>query len=87
MKRLAILTLAAAALTAAPAAAQVVKDKPSCAQAVTDAREGLATASIGARPQKEAEDMVRIADHLCTQANFVYAERLLEIVRGMTASE
>ena len=87
MKRLAILALAAAALAAAPAGAQVVKDKPTCEQAVADAKEGLATASVGARSQTEAEDMIRIAGHLCTQANFVYAERLLEIVRGMTASE
>ena len=87
MKRLAILALAAAAVAVAPAGAQVVKDKPSCEQAVKDAEEGLATASVGARSQQEAADMIRIATHLCTQANFVYAERLLEIVRGMTASE
>ncbi len=87
MKRFVILAAAAAALAAAPAGAQVVKDKASCEQAIKDANEGLATASVGARSQKEAEDMVRIATHLCTQANFVYAERLLEIVRGMTASE
>ena len=87
MTRLATLALAAAALAASPAGAQVVKDKPSCEQAVKDAEEGLRTASVGARSQSEAEDMIRIATHLCTQANFVYAERLLEIVRGMTASE
>ena len=87
MRKTIVLALAAAALAAAPATAQVVKDKATCEQAVKDAKEGLATASVGAKSYKEAEDMVRISEHLCTQANFVYAERLLEIVRGMTASE
>lgn len=86
MKRIVVVALAAAVL-AAPAAAQVVRDKETCQQAVADAKQGLAESAIATRPMEEAVEMIRIAEHLCTQANFVFAERLLEIARGMTASE
>lgn len=79
-----------AILVAAPllsASAQTVTDKKTCLQAVADARGSTDQASITGKAKEEAHSMIQIADHLCTQANFVFAEKLLGIVRGMTAQE
>lgn len=86
MRHLVIFALAAT-MFAYPATGQVVRDKESCQQAITDAEQGLAEAQIGARAHDEAADLIRIAKHLCTEANFVYVETLLEIARGMTVGE
>lgn len=87
MRALLIATVAAIAIFAWPASAQVVKDKKSCVLAVEDAKKATAAAAVTEKVRASADDMVRISEHLCTQANFVYAERLLAIVRGMTAQE
>ena len=81
---IAALSLASAAL---PAHAQTVKDKKSCSQAITDAKGAREDAAIGEKSMAKADDLIRIADHLCTQGNFVYAESLLQIARGMLANE
>ncbi|MGF1554318.1 MAG: hypothetical protein ACFBWO_17715 [Paracoccaceae bacterium] len=85
MKPLALAISLALAATLAPA--QVVQDKASCQQAVADAKEGRDAASVSESVRAEVDDLVRIAEHLCGEANFVYAERLLAIARGMTAEE
>lgn len=85
-KTLPAVTLAAFLVPFA-AGAQTVTDKASCTQAVADAKQGLADATVGPKAKTEVEDLIRISDHLCTQANFAYVERLLQIARGMTAGE
>ncbi len=88
MRALLVPFVAVLALSATPAMAQVVKDKKTCIQAVEDAKKkATADAAVVPKTRAEAGDLVRISEHLCTQANFVYAERLLGIVRGMTAGE
>lgn len=83
-----ILALAALSLlTAAPAMAQTVRDKKTCIRAVEDAKSARADATIAAKTMAEADDLIRIAEHLCTQGNFVYADTLLQLARGMLASE
>ena len=80
---------AAALLALVPviATAATVTNKKTCVQAVADAREGLAGASIAEKTRSDVDDMIRISEHLCGEANFVYAETLLAIARGMTAEE
>lgn len=75
------------AILASPSFAQVVRDKKTCEQAVADAREAAQAATVSARAKQEIEELIRISAHLCTQANFVYAESLLGIARGMAAQE
>lgn len=87
MRAVLLAAVAAILLSAGTASAQVVQDKKTCVQAVEDARQATADAAITEKARAEAADLVRISEHLCTQANFVYAERLLGIVRGMTAGE
>jgi|GEM_PF-2946537 len=87
MRAVLVALVAVLALSAMPAMAQVVKDKKTCLLAVEDAKAATAVALITEKSRAEAGDLVRISEHLCTQANFVYAERLLGIVRGMTAGE
>ena len=87
MRRFAVASAVAAALVTGAAHAQVVKDKKSCEQAVADAKQALSEATIGPKAIAEAEDLIRISEHLCTQANFVYVEKLLAISRGITAAE
>lgn len=82
-----LLAVGLLALTPVSASAQVVTDKKSCLQAVADAREASDAAAISEKARNEIADLVRISEHLCTQANFVYAERLLAIARGMAAQE
>ena len=84
-----VLFALAAAIAALPflASAAGVTSKPTCLQAVADARDALAAAAISEKARTEAADMVRISEHLCGEANFVYAETLLAIARGMAAEE
>lgn len=87
MRAVFLAAVAAVLLLSTSASAQVVQDKKTCIQAVEDAKKATAEAAVTDKTRAEAADMVRISEHLCTQANFVYAERLLAIVRGMTAGE
>ena len=90
MKAIAAALFGAAFLVATlplAASAAVVTSKPTCIQAVADAKEGLGGASVSQKIQAEVADMIRISEHLCGEANFVYAETLLAIARGMTAEE
>jgi len=83
------IALAACFVAFAPltSTAQVVTSKKTCIRAVADAREASADAAISQKAKSQVEDLIRISEHLCTQANFVYAERLLAIARGMAAQE
>ena len=81
----------ALAMVAGDAAAQqkqaTVRDKASCERAVRDAREGVKEASLSEKTRGEADGLVTVAEHLCGQANFVYAEKVLAVARGMAAEE
>lgn len=79
--------VAVVALTVSAVPAQVVMSKKTCVQAVVDARGALNEASVSDKTKKEVEDMIRVSEHLCGEANFVYAETLLAIARGMVAEE
>ena len=87
MKKIALALTALSLLTAAPAMAQTVKDKRTCIRAVEDAKGAREDAAIAAKTMAEADDLIRIAEHLCTQGNFVYADTLLQLARGMLANE
>ncbi len=88
-KSVCILAIAAGFVAFAPlaASAQVVTSKKTCIRAVADAKEASADADVSQKIKDEVADLIRISEHLCTQANFVYAERLLAIARGLTAQE
>ena len=75
------------ALVAAPAAAQSISSKKECARALADAREARASSDAGPKANKEADDLLEVADHLCSQGNFVYAANVLAAVRGILATE
>lgn len=81
------LALALCVAPVAPALSETVTDKKTCLQAVSDARASNEESAVSAKVKEEVSNMIQIADHLCTQANFVFAERLLGIARGMTAQE
>lgn len=66
---------------------QTVRDKKTCEQAVVDARTAVADGDVSDKVRAEANELVRISEHLCTQGNFVYAESLLQMARGMVAGE
>ncbi|MDF1749397.1 MAG: hypothetical protein P1V34_11045 [Alphaproteobacteria bacterium] len=68
-------------------AASDITDKKACMQAVQDVRDARASASIGTKAKAEVDNLIQVSDHLCTQGNFVYVEKLLQIARGMTAGE
>ena len=81
----------AAALLASPALAAKKKTaKELCLQSVLDIsemRETESTSKFSEKTEKEVEDLVEVATHLCQQGNFQYAENLLMIARTMLASE
>lgn len=91
MKQVCMIAFAAPlAMAASSADAQnqpVVVDKASCVQAVEDAKTARNEGDVSQAVKVEVDDLLRIAEHLCGEANFVYAERLLAIARGMVAGE
>ncbi|RVU34920.1 hypothetical protein EOI86_18980 [Hwanghaeella grinnelliae] len=87
MRALLIATVAAIAISAWPASAQVVQNKKTCFQAVEDAKQANQESAISEKAHADVAELIRVSEHLCTQANFVYAESLLAIARGMTAQE
>lgn len=82
-----VATVLAFPASAATRNAPTVFDKPSCARAVTDARDAAAASQVSEKVQADVAELIRVSDHLCTQGNFVYAENMLQIARGMVAEE
>ena len=79
-----VLLLAGSSYAATPTA----KDK--CLRSVLDIaamRDAADTPRIGEKAQKEVDDLVEVATHLCQQGNFQYAEKLLALARGMLVAE
>ena len=87
MKKLVLATAALSLLATAPVAAQTVRDKKSCMRAVEDAKGMREDSAVTGKFLAQADDLVRIAEHLCGEGNFVYAETLLQLARGMLANE
>jgi hypothetical protein len=77
-------------LFTSPGDAATKSEKDKCFQKVLEIgeiQESEDTPGIGEMAQQEVDELVEIATHLCQQGNFRYAEKLLEIARGMLASE
>ena len=66
----------------------VPKNKADCMQGVADAK--LARENepdIGPKAGKIFDGVIELAEKRCEQSEFVYANELLNLARGMTASE
>ena len=87
MLRTMMLVAALAAMVAAPAYAQTITDKKQCERALADAQEVRANSDAGAKANEEADKLLEVAAHLCGQGNFVYAQDVLEVIRGILATE
>ena len=61
--------------------------KDACVRGVEDARDAYAKRDIGEKASMQVQQMIEISAHLCEQGNFLYAEELLAMVRGMLATE
>ena len=89
LRSAAMVTATALLLTGSSYAAKpTAKDK--CLRSVLDIaemRDSEDTPKIGEKAQQDVDDLVEVAAHLCQQGNFQYAERLLEMARGMLVSE
>ncbi len=66
----------------------VPKNKTECAQAVADAKTARENEpDIGPKAGKIFGQVIELAEKRCSQGEFVYAADLLNLARGMTASE
>ncbi|MBO6519647.1 MAG: hypothetical protein JJ900_02050 [Rhodospirillales bacterium] len=66
----------------------VPQNKTECMQAVTDTKEARASnPEIGPKAAKVYDEVVELAEKRCEQGEFVYAGELLNLARGMVASE
>lgn len=66
----------------------VPKNNAECAQAVADAKAARENEpDIGPKAGKIFADVVELAEKRCEQKEFVYAAELLNLARGMVASE
>ena len=85
-----LMTVSIAILFLTPMQAMAETEKEKCLKKVAQIGEIQAsedTPGIGEKAEKELDEIVEIATHLCQQGNFQYAENLLVIARGMLASE
>lgn len=82
-----VAALFATAVFVMPAAAQGISDKDSCTQGVSDAQNMRKASDAGAKANAEADNLIEVAEHLCQQGNFVYAEKVLGAVRALLSTE
>lgn len=87
MLRTLMLVAALTAMVGAPAYAQTITNKKECARTLADAREARANSDSGAKANEEADKLLEVAEHLCEQGNFVYAQEVMEVIRGILATE
>lgn len=91
MKKLTLLIAAVALVThTLIASAQIITDKQKCLGAIETIQKLKTdddTPEIGEKAETTLNAIVEVAEHLCEQESFVYAGKLLEIARGMLASE
>lgn len=87
-----IVMLGAVALIAmnGAAGASEITDKNKCLGAVATVAEMKASDEVpelGEKAEAELDALTTVAAHLCETGEFIYADELLEIARGMLASE
>ena len=88
MSKTPFLALALVFALAAPAAAATdINTKKSCETAVNEVRKQRETSDAGPKQNAQADEMIRVADHLCTQGNFVYATSVMTVIRTLLATE
>ena len=79
--------LVGAVVLSNPAVAQTIADKDSCALGIADVEKMRASSDAGAKANQQADDLIEVATHLCGQANFVYAEKVLGAIRALLSTE
>lgn len=70
--------------------AQIITDNQKCLGAIETIQKMKTdddTPEIGEKAEAELDAVVEVAKHLCEQESYVYAGKLLEVARGMLASE
>ncbi len=82
-----LLSLCLVAFLTAPAHAQTILSRAECTKALTEAKEARSKSDSGPKANKEADELLEVAEHLCGQGNFVYAGNVLAVVRGILATE
>lgn len=82
-----LLVFGLVAFVMGPVYAQTIDTKAKCAQALTEAKEVRAKSDSGPKANKEADELLEVAEHLCSQGNFVYASNVLTVIRGILATE
>jgi hypothetical protein len=87
MSKAPLLALALAFALATPAAAADITTKKACEAAGNDVRKQRESSDAGAKQNEQADEMIRVADHLCTQGNFVYAESVMTVIRTLLATK
>ena len=86
IKKILVISALVAAV-AMPTFAEAQTEKQKCTQSVEDVRKMRASSDAGPRANKEADELIEVAQHLCTQGNFVYADKLMEVARGLLTTE
>ena len=90
MLRIALMAGVLAVALGSGAMAQPLAERQKClsnVQDVLDMQSSSEFPNIGEIAQGEVDELVEIATYLCENANYLYANQLLEIVRGMLVSE
>lgn len=65
-----------------------VADASQCSQGVKDTKEARASnPDIGPKAAKTFDDLMALAEKRCEQKEFKFADELLQVARGMVASE
>lgn len=83
----ATIVFASSAFAASTKSKQMTDDL-TCKQAVVDAKEARENEpDIGDKSAKVFDEIVRLAEQRCAQKEYAYAAELLNIARGMVASE
>lgn len=80
--------MAFAVVQAFPLSASMINNPVQCKQAIEDAKTARADEpDIGDKSGKVFDEIVAMAEQRCAEKEFVYADQLLNIARGMVASE
>lgn len=84
-----ILTVATVSLMAVAASAAEKTSKDKCTEEVADVRQMQQSGDPrpGAKAEKQISELVEVAEHLCEQGNFQYADSVLRVLRTMMSSE
>ena len=73
---------------ASPVSALIITTPAHCKQALEDAKMARTNEpDIGEKSGKVFDEIIALAEQRCAEKEFVYADQLLNIARGMVASE